>query len=91
MELWLKQKKLEDLTEVDLHELKRRGFSDSQIARAVGECSGGGSVGMEGRGVGGVVDSLTRQLDTEWASHLVGARAARIVRNWSAPYTLHVE
>lgn len=41
VELWLKQKKLDDLTEMDLYELKRRGFSDSQIARAVGECSGG--------------------------------------------------
>lgn len=33
---WLKTKKLDDLTEIDFKELKQRGFSDEQIAGAVG-------------------------------------------------------
>lgn len=37
VEEWLKNKKLEDLTEVDWKELKKRGFSDAQIGCAVGE------------------------------------------------------
>lgn len=41
---WLKTKKLADLDAVDFKELKSRGFSDSQIGRAVGECSKGGKV-----------------------------------------------
>lgn len=35
----MKKMKLEDLTSVDLLEIKRRGFSDSQIARATGEAA----------------------------------------------------
>ena len=34
---WLKTRKLTDLDAVDFRELKSRGFSDSQIARAIGE------------------------------------------------------
>jgi hypothetical protein len=36
VENWVKGKKLEDLTATDMLELKRRGFSDAQLARAVG-------------------------------------------------------
>lgn len=42
VEEWLKGKKLEDLTSVDFLQVKQRGFSDSQIARAVGEWTGAG-------------------------------------------------
>ena len=35
-EQWLKTKKLEELSAHDMRQLKQRGFSDSQIARAVG-------------------------------------------------------
>jgi len=37
VDVWLKTKKLEDLTEVDFIELKQRGFSDDQIAISLGE------------------------------------------------------
>ncbi len=36
VEEWLKGKKLEDLSATDMLQVKRRGFSDAQIARAVG-------------------------------------------------------
>ena len=35
-ELWLRTQTLEDLTPTDWLQLKRKGFSDSQIARATG-------------------------------------------------------
>lgn len=35
-EQWLKTKKLDELSAHDMRQLKQRGFSDSQIARAVG-------------------------------------------------------
>ena len=35
VELWMRTKKLEDLTEIDLIQIKQRGFSDAQIAAAV--------------------------------------------------------
>lgn len=35
-EMWLRTKKLGDLSSNDMRQLKQRGFSDSQIARAVG-------------------------------------------------------
>jgi carbamoyl-phosphate synthase large subunit len=36
VEVWLKGKKLEELSATDMLQVKRRGFSDAQIARAVG-------------------------------------------------------
>lgn len=36
-QVWLKTKKLGELDAQDFQELKSRGFSDSQIARSVGE------------------------------------------------------
>ncbi|GAB4823138.1 hypothetical protein N2152v2_010184 [Parachlorella kessleri] len=36
VEQWMKGLKLDDLTTVDLFEIKKRGFSDSQIARCTG-------------------------------------------------------
>lgn len=35
VEVWMRSKKLVELTEVDFREIKQRGFSDAQIARAV--------------------------------------------------------
>jgi carbamoyl-phosphate synthase large subunit len=35
VEVWMRGKKLVELTEVDFREIKQRGFSDAQIARAV--------------------------------------------------------
>lgn len=52
--LWLRTKKLGDLDRTDMVQLKRRGFSDAQIARAVGEWRVRGSprpsraVGLQG-------------------------------------------
>ena len=43
VEEWMKFMKLEDLTSLDLVEIKRRGFSDSQIARCVGMQRGAGN------------------------------------------------
>jgi hypothetical protein len=34
--MWMRGKKLEELSAVDLLQLKKRGFSDAQIAMAVG-------------------------------------------------------
>lgn len=48
VEQWLKTKKLEELSAHDMRQVKQRGFSDSQIARAMGSdmmtggCRGGG-------------------------------------------------
>jgi carbamoyl-phosphate synthase large subunit len=36
VDVWLKTKKLEELTEIDFKELKQRGFSDDQIAVSLG-------------------------------------------------------
>lgn len=35
-ELWLKTKKLSDLSAEDMRQVKQRGFSDAQIARCLG-------------------------------------------------------
>lgn len=40
VEDWLTTCKMSDLTEEDMRQLKRRGFSDAQIARHIGACAG---------------------------------------------------
>ena len=38
VEEWLKTCKLSDLTKDDFFEIKRKGFSDAQLARFLGTC-----------------------------------------------------
>ena len=58
---WLKTRKLADLDAVDFKELKSRGFSDSQIGRAIGE--GFRVKGLAGGRVGPLVSRRTDQLN----------------------------
>ena len=59
--MWLRGKQLAELSAVDWLQLKKRGFSDSQIARAIGSDMmtgegawvGGWGVGWVGGWVGG--------------------------------------
>lgn len=57
VDLWLRTRKLADLTAEELRQVKQRGFSDSQIARAVG--ADAGAVRAARKAVG-VVPSMKR-------------------------------